>query len=97
MLSPNNALLMHYNHMKIVETLPSHHVRNLDHRVNMGFRENALTPSTFDVEAEDTKRCNLGPLTLRWVRNEAIPSTQDIQNIYMRYAAELSYLTLISS
>ena len=42
-------------------TLSSHHVSDLDDRILVSFREDALPTRTLDIKTKDSEGCNLGP------------------------------------
>ena len=54
-------------------TISCHHVRDLNHGIEMCLWEDALATGTFNIEAEDPKRCECGPFTLRCVRDKRVP------------------------
>ena len=49
------------------QTLPSHHVCNLDDRIGGCLWEDTLPTSAFDIKAKNTQRGDLCPFTLRRV------------------------------
>ena len=50
---------------RLAFSLPSNHIGDLDYGVDVGFREDTLSPSTFDVETENSEWCNVGAITFR--------------------------------
>ena len=54
-------------------TLPSHHVSDLDDRILVSLREDALPARALDIEAKDPERCDPGPFAFGWMRDELVP------------------------
>jgi len=54
-------------------TLSSHHIGDLDDRILVSLREDALPACALDVKTEDPERCYLGPFAFGRMRDELVP------------------------